>query len=120
MFEPAEAHFRRSMRELAQRGGAATKRRAAADPGYYSAIGRMGGLASAKARRDKSAPLDEQPFPPPLATAAETVIETEPPEQHLTDSEAALCELSAFRTNEERRAYLDGYREIRRQLGFVD
>jgi general stress protein YciG len=55
MFEPAEAHFRRRMRELAKRGGAATKRRAAADRNYYANIGRHGGRASVEARKAKIA-----------------------------------------------------------------
>jgi general stress protein YciG len=55
MSEPAEAHFRRTMRELAKRGGAATKRRAATDRNYYANIGRLGGRASVEARKAKIA-----------------------------------------------------------------
>lgn len=57
MFEPAEAPFRRSMRELAMFGGASTKRRAQRDPEYYERIGRLGGLASAEVRLRQSAAL---------------------------------------------------------------
>lgn len=42
------------MRELARRGGAATKRLAARQPDYYHVIGRAGGKASAAARRAQS------------------------------------------------------------------
>jgi general stress protein YciG len=51
MFEPAEAQFRRNMRELARRGGAATKRLAGTDRNYYASIGRLGGRASVAARK---------------------------------------------------------------------
>jgi general stress protein YciG len=49
--EPTEARFCRRMVELAKRGGAATKRRAAADRNYYANIGRLGGRASIEARK---------------------------------------------------------------------
>jgi general stress protein YciG len=55
MFEPAEAQFRRSMSELARRGGAATKKLAAIDRNYYASIGRLGGRASVAARKAKIA-----------------------------------------------------------------
>ncbi|HEY2476303.1 MAG TPA: hypothetical protein VGI19_16060 [Candidatus Cybelea sp.] len=44
-----DAIFRARMRTLAHRGGAATKRDA--EPGYYAMIGRLGGTASASARK---------------------------------------------------------------------
>jgi len=68
MFEPAEAQFCRSMRELAHRGGAATKRLAATEQDYYASIGRLGGRASVAARKAKIAPeLELQPTDAPTS-----------------------------------------------------
>ena len=109
------------MRELAKRGGAATKRRAAADPRYYSAIGRMGGLASVKARRDRSAAIlaDEAPpqAPPDTSEAAGNL---EPLEDRVAVAEAAASEPPRWRNEAEREAYMEGYREMRRRLGLGD
>lgn len=85
MFEAAEVQFRRSMLELARRGGAATKRLAATDRNYYASIGRLGGRASVAARKARIAtdaelePADaptsdecaQAPFPPAGPEAAE-------------------------------------------------
>lgn len=87
MSEQPEAHFRKAMRELAVRGGAATRRRAARYPDYYKAIGRIGGLASANARRNKNAGerLEETP-PQTFDHPAEAVSALEPAEA------VSLCE----------------------------
>jgi general stress protein YciG len=105
MFEPAEAHFRRNMQELAKRGGAATKRGAGADPGYYSAIGRAGGLASAKARRDKNAAvLSEETSAQRLAQSSEAFAIDEP-EDCIAGSEPAPPDVPVdFGINVERLA----------------
>jgi len=50
-----DAASRAQMLQLARKGGAATKRRWGCDPQYYRQIGRMGGEASARARRDRIA-----------------------------------------------------------------
>jgi general stress protein YciG len=50
---PGEASYRAYMRGLAIKGGATTKRRHGNDPKYYRAVGRMGGVASAAARRER-------------------------------------------------------------------
>ena len=114
------------MRELAQRGGEATKKRASTDPGYYCAIGRMGGLASAIARREKSGaspaivappPTDEQPSAQQAPPALEAVTEAEPLGEHLGLSDEMLCELRAFRTHERE---LPTVMEIVRALGLED
>ena len=73
------------MRELARRGGAATKRLAATERNYYASIGRLGGRASVAARKAKIAaevalqPADaptsdesaQAPFQPASPEAAE-------------------------------------------------
>ena len=51
MMKDVDAIFRAHMRNLGRRGGEATKKLAAADPGYYRRIGWYGGKASAAARR---------------------------------------------------------------------
>jgi hypothetical protein len=51
----AEIAFLAHMRELAKRGAAATKKLVASRPGYYSALGRRGGRASAASRRARIA-----------------------------------------------------------------
>jgi general stress protein YciG len=66
----SEAAFRAHMRWLAQKGGAATKRRRAGDPRYYSTIGRLGGQASAAARRQRAA---SEPLEPALGDAPQVV-----------------------------------------------
>src|SRR5690349_19103683 len=64
--------FKALMPALARRGGIATKKRVATDSRYYSSIGRLGGKASASARRARIAenlegraprpnPIDERP-----------------------------------------------------------
>lgn len=50
-----QAAFRSRMRELALKGGAATKKRHGADPRYYHSIGRLGGKASVAARKARIA-----------------------------------------------------------------
>lgn len=50
-----EALFRAHMRFLAYKGGAATRRRYLNQPGYYRDIGRLGGEASAAARKARIA-----------------------------------------------------------------
>ena len=68
MFEPAEAQFRRSMRELARRGGASTKRLAATQRNYYASIGRLGGRASVAVRKAKiAAEVELQPADAPTS-----------------------------------------------------
>jgi general stress protein YciG len=71
MFEPAEAQFRSSMRELARRGGESTKRRTQKEPEYYERIGRLGGLASVEVRRRQSAALFREMLPQPVAEQSE-------------------------------------------------
>jgi hypothetical protein len=51
--DPGETMYRAHMRGLALKGGATTKRRYGSDPKYYRAVGRMGGVASAAARRER-------------------------------------------------------------------
>jgi general stress protein YciG len=51
----ADNVFLTRMRELARRGGAATKKLVASRPGYYRALGRRGGQASAGSRRARIA-----------------------------------------------------------------
>lgn len=53
--DEVEAAFRAQMRALAQKGGAVTKRRHGDDSRYYRDIGRLGGAASAAARRARIA-----------------------------------------------------------------
>ena len=80
MIEPVESTFRARMKELAHRGGAATKRRHGYDPRYYRDIGRRGGQASVAARKARfAAELNalkpcEGPIVEPLATLAEAPI----------------------------------------------
>ncbi|MGA7283184.1 MAG: hypothetical protein WBW87_01450 [Candidatus Cybelea sp.] len=76
-----DAIFRARMRALAHRGGDATRKLVADDPGYYERIGRLGGEASVAARKRRiyaeldggvcepvtvppSAPLPQSPSPP--------------------------------------------------------
>jgi general stress protein YciG len=74
----ADGVFRALMRELAKRGGAATKRLAARQPGYYSAIGRLGGKASGTSRRAKLPPkldgaaTNERPIVETVAASSES------------------------------------------------
>ena len=53
--DEAEQVFRARMQALAHRGGAVTKRLNGYDPNYYRDIGRLGGSASAVARRARTA-----------------------------------------------------------------
>ena len=53
--DKVEQAFRAQMRALAHKGGAVTKRRYGNDPNYYRDIGRLGGSASAVARRARVA-----------------------------------------------------------------
>jgi hypothetical protein len=50
-----ETEFRARMRLLARKGGAVTKRRHGGSPAYYRRIGRLGGQASAAARKARIA-----------------------------------------------------------------
>lgn len=45
------AALRLRMKALARKGGAAMKRRAASEQGYYAEIGRMGGMETARQAR---------------------------------------------------------------------
>lgn len=97
MFEPAkpaEAHFRHSMRELAVRGGAATRRRAEREPGYYKRIGHLGGLASVKTRRDRSTATLPEETPPQAALTRDYVALAipEPAEDRTARCDEALPE----------------------------
>jgi general stress protein YciG len=56
VFDEGHAAFQAHMRRLAHKGGDVTKRRHGKDPRYYPSIGRLGGKASAAARRASSQP----------------------------------------------------------------
>lgn len=69
------------MRELAHRGGAATKRRAATEQNYYAGIGRLGGRASVAARKAKiAAEAEFQPADAPRSDAAQASLRPAGPE----------------------------------------
>jgi general stress protein YciG len=81
-----DAVFRAQMRALGQRGGAATKRRLRNDPMYFREIGRLGGIASAEARRARIAgevvaadgddlAIDERAQVPPVRPKALSAVE---------------------------------------------
>jgi hypothetical protein len=69
------------MRELAHRGGAATKRLAATEQNYYASIGRLGGRASVAARKAKIvAEVELQPADAPTGECAQASFPAAGPE----------------------------------------
>jgi general stress protein YciG len=84
-----DAIFRARMRALAHRGGDATRKLVADDPGYYERIGRLGGEASVAARKRRIyAELEGGVCEPvtvtPSAALAQSPQSPPPIRQHLT------------------------------------
>lgn len=87
----ADAAFRQQMRALAYRGGAETKRRHGHNPRYYRAVGRMGGIASAKARRARAE----------LASVSESTPPTDAPQTPPHEPPPAFASTTSVRSLEE-------------------
>jgi len=96
----ADGAFRERMRELAKRGGAATKRLAARQPGYYRAIGQRGGGASAASRKARIAaePDGSATNEPAIAMAAPSRAQP-PPRPPLSPYAALRAKLGQARPN---------------------
>jgi hypothetical protein len=79
--DPPEVVFRAHMAALAEKGGGATKRRYGTNPRYYRDIGRLGGSASAAARRARIAAELEAPNTDatPIVGSYTAPVEVAPP-----------------------------------------
>ena len=120
--EAGEAKFREHMRTLAERGGAAMKRKA--DATYYREIGRLGGRASVAARRERFA-LEEEPTSPsgaPIVKPREAPVSGALAALSATDDQSAIGvpQTRSSAIDDRETAWRTGARDAYRRMHGVD